>query len=238
MYSLFRISILLSQRIFIRPFLQTSTTGQRRQPILPQRSQHALLPRPLKVPANPQRPLLLRSDQLLTPRLAHQLPLRRARAAHAQQRHRVCLADERQLRVRAPRVPPPVRVLGDVARGDGDGVREGEGVVGARRRVAELRVQGHAVGARGVDGEEAADALVDARGLDGVLLRVFSWLVGKFKGGRGMVEGMGWWEMYLVDGDDAVGYLSSFSCCLGGHDCSFERTIDSLRRWNWEMGDE
>ena len=93
-----------------------------------------------------------------------------ARTAHAQERNGLGLAHDGQARVVAPRVALPVRVVGNVARGESDGVGIRQRVQLARRRVAVVRVQGDAVGAVGVDGEGAADAVPDADGLDGVFL--------------------------------------------------------------------
>lgn len=82
-------------------------------------------------------------------------------------------------RVVAPGVALPVRVVGDVSRGVGDGVVVRQRVEGTRGRVAVVGVQGHAVGAVGVDGESAADAVPDADGLDGVFLGLTLLLVAR-----------------------------------------------------------
>jgi len=130
------------------------------------------------------------------------------------------LIHERELWVGAARVALPVWVLGDVACGDGDGFDERKGVVGAWGWVAELGVEGDAVGACGVDGEEGADPFPDAGGLDCVFL-----VCGQLDGGNGE-DVLG--RMYLIDGNNAVCGLQSLCSCLGGHGCSFECAIDSL----------
>lgn len=80
------------------------------------------------------------------------------------------MRNDGKLGVAAACIALEVWVLGNVAGGDGDGVDEGEGLVGTGRGVAELRVERDAVAAGGVDGEGAADALPDAGRLNCVFL--------------------------------------------------------------------
>jgi hypothetical protein len=138
--------------ILIGSCFQAQPTRQRRQAILPQYSQRPLLPALLKITTQPHLPLLLNLHQRIRARLANQLLLRATLTPNFQQTNDIALSHEREDRVRASRVALPVWVVGDIACGDGDGVDEGEGLVGSWGRVAELWVQGDAVGACGIDG--------------------------------------------------------------------------------------
>lgn len=146
-------------------------TWQRRQAISAQRLQRDALPALLKELC--QSALLalgLDDAQLLDASLPDQFLLRRALASQAQQADYISLVDERELWVRTADVALPVWVVGNVCSGQGDGVDEGERLVGSWGWVAELRVQWYTVGSGWVDGQEAADAFPDASGLDCVFL--------------------------------------------------------------------
>lgn len=122
----------------------------------------------------------------------------------------------------------PVRVVGDVTRWKGDGVIKRHGVVAAGRWVAVVRVQGHAVGAVGVDGEGFSDGLPYSCGLDGLFLRerlglvFFDSVVGLRPIGLGEGGGVAI-GMYLCDGNDAAG---SFGHRLSRH---FDVAMDRVR---------
>lgn len=116
---------------------------------------------------------LLRSNQLLRACLANQLLLRRRRASNFQQRDRIGLSDGREPRVSSSHVALPVRVLGNVGGGNGDGVVVCAGVDAAWWWVAELRVQGDTRGALGVDREEPVDEAINTPRLDRVFLHMY-----------------------------------------------------------------
>lgn len=121
--------------------------------------------------SQPRLALLLGSDNGLLARLADKVDLGLGGASNSQQSHHVGLVHDAQSRVVSAVIALPVRVVGDVACRDGDGVVVGGRVVGTGGRVAESRVQGNTIGAIGVDGEDFAKGLPDAGRLDGVFLR-------------------------------------------------------------------
>jgi hypothetical protein len=114
--------------------------------------------------------LLLGRHEGLLARLADELDLGARRAADRQERGELRLVDDAELGVGAARVALPVGVVGDVARGERHRVVVLGGRVRAGRGVAEVGVQRDAVGSLGVDGEEAAERLPQAGGLEGVFL--------------------------------------------------------------------
>lgn len=152
--------------------LEALPTRQRRHAI----HQQVLGDRNALLLKHARQPLLLalssRRDQRLAALGANQLDLGAALGgiADRQQGDGVGLAHDREARVVAARVALPVGIVGDVARGHGHGVVVEGRVVAAGGRPAEVRVEGHAVGAFGVDGEGTADAFPDAGGLEGVFL--------------------------------------------------------------------
>ena len=79
--------------------------------------------------------------------------------------------------VRAPHIPLPVWVVGDIGGRDRDGVIVRVGVLPAGRWVAEV-LDGNAGAALRVDSEETAQALEDA----GAALGVFLWEGGGLAG--------------------------------------------------------
>ena len=114
--------------------------------------------------------LLLGGDDGLGAGLADELDARLGGAADGQESDLIGLVDDREARVGATGVALPVRVVGNVAGREGDGVVVLERRVGAGGGQAVVRVQGHAVGPVRVEGERAADTLPDTFGLEGVLL--------------------------------------------------------------------
>jgi hypothetical protein len=83
----------------------------------------------------------------------------------------VGLANDGKLRVVAAVIALPVRVVGNIARRESDGVGVFEGIVGAGGRVAVVWVEGDTVGAVGVNCKGASDAFPDAGRLKRVLLK-------------------------------------------------------------------
>lgn len=187
--------------------------------------------------------LLLGGNEGLLAGLADEVDLGARGAADGEQAHDVGLGDDAQLGVGAADVAAPVGVVGDVGGGNGDIVVVGEGVLGAGRGVAEGGVQRDTGRAVGVDGEDAADALVDAGRLEGLFLRqavsVMSWDVSMARAGWSIVVGWcgrvpiavggvcgakcrGRVSAYLGELHDAA---SSFGNRLGGHvgGCEGER---------------
>lgn len=208
---LVRVALLLGQppRVDVPlAALQALPARQRRHPVDQQlpHGRDALLLEHAREPLLPA--LRLGRHERPPARLADQRPLRRRRAADRQQRRGVGLADHAQARVAAARVALPVRVVGEVARGDGHGVVVAQGVEAARRGPAVVRVQGHAVGAVRVDGEGAADALPDADGLEGLFLHT--------RGGGG-----GWFgQSILLVGGGMSGRVEGKTHCGDFHDAT------------------
>jgi len=126
--------------ILILPSLQTQPTRQGRQSILPKHSQRPLLPRLIEIARKAQLTIFLHLHQRIRARLTNQLLLRRTLTSHLQESDNIALCHEGQDGVRASCIALPVWVVCDVARGDGDGIDEGEGLVGTWRWVAELWV--------------------------------------------------------------------------------------------------
>lgn len=83
----------------------------------------------------------------------------------------MALVDDAELRVRATDITLPVGVVSDVAGRNGDGIIVGLGVQATGGRVSEVRIEGDAVGAVGVDGKSLSDGLPDTGGLESVFLR-------------------------------------------------------------------
>lgn len=96
--------------------------------------------------------LLPGRHERLGPLLADQVDLGLLGVADRQQGDGARLVDNAQAGVVPAHVALPVGVVGDVARGGGHGVVVCEGVEPARGRPAEVRVEGDAVGAVGIDG--------------------------------------------------------------------------------------
>lgn len=96
--------------------------------------------------------------------------LGRSLATDGQERHGVGLGDGAECRVVPPGVALPVRVVGDVTGGKGDGVVVSERRVRARGGQAELRVQRDTGGSVRVNREGAADPVPDTLGLESVFL--------------------------------------------------------------------
>lgn len=122
------------------------------------------------------------------------------------------MSDEGELWIPPSSIALPVWIVGDIACGDGDGINEGERIVGSGGWIAELRVEGDTVGAGWVDGKEAADYFPDTGGLECVFLSQAGQYV--FCCGGMMREGLSWRKKgrhaYLVDGNDSLHGLRSF----------------------------
>ena len=95
--------------------------------------------------------------------------------ADGQELNKLWLADDAGTCVVAAVVALPVWVIGDVSSWESDSIIVASWVECARCRVAELWVQWDTVGAVWVDGQEAADALPNASGLDSVFLKLVSY---------------------------------------------------------------
>lgn len=117
--------------------------------------------------------LLLQRHQLLLARISNlqHVFLGRLSRADRQEADDIGLVDGAQLRVVSPHVTLPVRVVGNVARGDRDRVIVVARVVGTRWRIAELRIEGNTGRAAAVDGKPVGDLGPEALRLDGVFLQ-------------------------------------------------------------------
>lgn len=115
--------------------------------------------------------VLLGSNELLLASLANELDLGLGLAADSQQADNIGLVDDGKARVRTAGVALPVGVSGNITSGQRNGVVVLEGVVGAGGGKTEGRVERDTVGALGVEGEDAAEGLPDAGGLDSVFLQ-------------------------------------------------------------------
>jgi hypothetical protein len=165
---LFGKCVLLRKLVAIHALFLMQRTGQRRQPILVQDDTKVLLLPEIRGEAFLG--LLGGGYQCLPSRVTNKLLLGFLRAADAQQADHIALGHYAEPRIRTARVAFPVRVVGEVGRGECDGVVVLQRVEGARCWIAELRVERDAIRARGVDGEESADAFPDASGLNSVFL--------------------------------------------------------------------
>lgn len=96
--------------------------------------------------------LLLNSNKLLLASLSNKVDLGSLSTTDGKELGELGLVDDAELGVAAADVALPVRVVGDVASGERNGVVVLERVVGAGGRVAEVRVQRNTVRSLGVDG--------------------------------------------------------------------------------------
>jgi hypothetical protein len=125
--------------------VQTLATGQRRHAV----DKHILgrVARLIECLCQTSLGLLLNSNELLLAGLADKIDLGSLSAADGDELGELRLIDDAELGVAAAVVALPVRVVGDVASGQRNGIVVLERVVGAGGRVTEVRVQRDTVGA-------------------------------------------------------------------------------------------